>query len=838
MMYLTWRLAMRQISRDRRRFIVLVLAILIPISAISSWFVLRASSQPTTEVAIRQEVGQGEAVLVKDELMLERSPRQAHLVGAQELATEGRREVFPVVTGAAAVESEGASVVVSVEGRDDAPVFGGRRLLDEGSWARDDGEVVISPAVQSALGTSVGEEVVVRGQALQVVGIAVDPNSLDSRFFMPTFQAGLGIVRSSDESELPGEAPVIRWFDSASVEPQAADRLRRDGWTVQTRDEIREAYQARQFFDNTNIYLAGLSIVALGEMLLIFSAAYALILRGRQRQFALLGVLGAPQRFRHRLAVLDGVIVGLASVVLGLALGVFVAYLSMPFAASLTNQRWEQLRLPYGWLTALAVLTVASAAGAARVAVGLVGSDTHALHGGVPPEPVVGLPMSRGTLLWGVGSMLALAVGLGLRSPSLLVVAMCGLGVSGVRGLRDWYATGDRGAVGVYGALARRSLALHPGRSALFAAMPLSMVLLLGALGALMGGATVRAEQAYVAATPMGGTLVETTKPLPRPALGAAQDALGASGTAVFSEVAPAPPPVDDAGVAYTYWGRFAVNHEGVEVPLYVAGLDDVEVLLGRSLSAAEMEQFTSGAVLSRTSALGGSSVQVIAPGVDDVASQESHELPMVVVGDDSPGEGRLPILVASPDTAATIGMAQPNHSLGYLAPPVVGLPSDREEATARGALSAVLGQDYVALDVERGSVAARSLEQIVLWSLAGVGAASLALSSLMVSLLLHESRRDLALLSAVGADRRARSSLLVWRSAYTSGAGGIIGTLLLGVTLVPLVTAAGLPLSWWPLAAAALAVVATSAISLLVTIVAGRMSSAARRPAPLRQPT
>lgn len=833
---LAHRLALRQLAADKWRFIILVAALVVPIAAVTVWFVLRASAVADPETQTTRLMGQSQATLTRHDIFpagtgsqsaLDETRSMLHSVGLE-------AEAVPTVQGSVAVgdASGGRHLVVSLQGRDDDPLFVGQEVLTEGAWPTAPTEVVLSRTVSVALDAPVGGQVRVQDVSLRVVGLAVEAASLDSRFVVTTLQTGLEVVETSQGATVAdGSPPAMVWHMREVLEPDVASQLESEGWQLMTREQMLRLSPVPAF-DVTNVWLVALALVALGELMLIFSGVYSIVFQSRVREQALLSAIGASARFRRWLGLLDGLAVGVSAAVVGLGAGVLLARLLMPWAAGLTNEHWETLRVPYGWLLLVGVLVIIAGAGASWLASTYISTDViQLLRGSVADDRATSshsrrLPPSI-VLLGALGILLCLG-GSFLRVPLLVYAGTLTLVAAAVGGLRTMYARSGQTRSGTIGLLARRAVSQQPRRASAFAAVPLSLVVIIGVLAVVLGGAGEVARREYVAQGPPGSVLIHTTKPLARETLSAAEGLLGTPGSALFAGVAPSPQPQTDDGIPYTYWGNYsapASDSPFGAVPLYTTGEDDLRAWMGREPTGAELAAFADGAVLSLSpGVVNGGQILVTAPDPLDGSGQAEvqEQLPALVVGEAPSYQRNLPLMVVSPAQAEHLGMPQPNESVAYL-PPAEEVPDDRQEAHLNGLIAADVGRNWQQVEVERGSEVVAAMTRIIGYALAGALVAAVALTVLMTSLARYEQRGTLATLSAVGVPRRARATLLARQSMWIVGAGSFIGLLIWLLAAPTFSMAYQVPWSWLGAVAVVLTLFLLISTSWLVAIFSGR---------------
>ncbi len=268
------RVEWRQILRHRRRSLLMLSLIAVPVAAIVGGATLLRIAEPTVEEGRAQVMGAAALRIViagdRDSLMAARRllPAQARtaqvFIGAEQVRVPGRRLLGKFLA------AEQASF-------DSAGIARGLVRLIEGRMPANSGEVALSPVLLRSLDRARGGTVTLAyGAARTITGVVVDPEALDAPV----------IVRTPAVVEDRAEQLLLATLPSELVAP-TANRLRRAGFAVSTRD----AFGLRGDTMTALVFVVG----SLGflEAALVIAAAVAVSLRRRRREIGLLGSVGA-----------------------------------------------------------------------------------------------------------------------------------------------------------------------------------------------------------------------------------------------------------------------------------------------------------------------------------------------------------------------------------------------------------------------------------------------------------------------------------------------------------------------------------------------------------------
>lgn len=225
-----------------------------------------------------------------------------------------------------------------------------------GRVPRTPGEIDLSPALAADLGVAVGQQVTLASTSaadrqaarFRVVGLLEQPNSTrdTAAFALPTAAAANGSRQAGWFVTNPGG---VSWNQVLA--------LNRLGYPVVSRKAVLDptaASQAAQFHwiaysplggavhvaaSSVPAAVFGIAIgVGLLEVVLLAGPAFAVSARRREREYALLGAVGADGRQLRRIVLADGVVLGVIAGVAGVGLGYGCAAAVLPFVSRIDGQ--------------------------------------------------------------------------------------------------------------------------------------------------------------------------------------------------------------------------------------------------------------------------------------------------------------------------------------------------------------------------------------------------------------------------------------------------------------------------------------------------------------------
>ncbi|MFE9653602.1 FtsX-like permease family protein [Micromonospora sp. NPDC006431] len=666
-------------------------------------------------------------------------------------------------------------------------------------------ELAVSPAALRALGARLGDPVrTIDGTTTYtVVGVVEFPDNLRTVVALRP-ETPPGPVSPPDESwlvDLPGP-----------VDPALVDRLNERGILVAARTPLpgrEEAFTGPGLPDpeqaGNAVLVGGLGLL---EVVLLVGPAFAVGVRRRRRDLALVAVAGGDAAHLRRIVLADGVVLGAGGAALGLLLGVGAALAGRPLVEQyVVGARFGGYRVFPAALAAIATVAVlAGLLAALAPAWTAARQDVVAgLNGRRNPPRHRRRWLVLGVLLTAAGAALA-GLGANRSSPSVVLTGL----ILGELGL----VFGTPTLIGLL-ARAGRLLPLVPrlalrdasrNRSSAAPAISAVMAAVAGsvALGAYLASDEARSRAEWQPGIPPGQVLLlrsggATAATLP-PVAEVAEPVRAALPAATVVPIAtPAcarPASAEDYCVAtavlpperrcpYELGNAIVTADRALADPRCVRAVREstgiyLPVLVddGRALSALTGAPAEEVAAATRTLAAGGVVVTdpgqvvdgrvtvAVTHGAGDVTATASATLPGHLL------RGGLPVdrLVLSPSAAAAVGLvAEPfGYAVDTAEPPTAG---------QRERLSAELSR-LSALSVLTGDQPGSDQRSLLLLLAIGSGVITLGAAGVATGLAAAEARRDLSTLAAVGADPRVRRVLSLCQAGVIAVLGSALGIL------------------------------------------------------------
>jgi putative ABC transport system permease protein len=238
--------------------------------------------------------------------------------------------------------------VESVEFRAQDPdgAFSGPMLaLREGRYPTASGEVAVTDDVATAFDLDIGDSFNVGGR-WAVVGLVENPNDLNLEFALV----------APENLDAPESVTILvggssDQLDSFFQSSQAA--LEDVSLAVSSRDANQQMLAA-------GVVLIGAAVVLL-FVSLIAATGFVVLGQRRLRQLGMLAALGATERHIRLVMVTNGVVVGVVAAGLGLAAGLAVWLLVVPYLETAVGHRIDRLNVPWWMITTTALLAVVTA---------------------------------------------------------------------------------------------------------------------------------------------------------------------------------------------------------------------------------------------------------------------------------------------------------------------------------------------------------------------------------------------------------------------------------------------------------------------------------------------
>ncbi|MFG1747386.1 FtsX-like permease family protein [Micromonospora chalcea] len=226
------------------------------------------------------------------------------------------------------------------------------RVLDGRPPVRPD-EIAVSPAALRRLDTRIGNPVrTIDGATYRVVGVVEYPDNLREVITLAGVTPETAAGSDTWLVDLPGP-----------LDPGLADRLNAQGIQIVVRDPLpgrEELTRGMRVPDADEAGVVGV-VGGLGllEVVLLVGPAFAVSVRRRRRDLALVAVAGGDASHLRRIVLADGVVLGAGGAALGLLLGIGAAFAGRPLVEQyLLGERLGAYRIFPAALVAIAATAV------------------------------------------------------------------------------------------------------------------------------------------------------------------------------------------------------------------------------------------------------------------------------------------------------------------------------------------------------------------------------------------------------------------------------------------------------------------------------------------------
>lgn len=340
-----WRLALRiarrSVWRSRGTSIIVALMVLLPVAGFSAAAVILQSSMPTPREKVSAELGQNEAKLLawyapdpgltQDPLDPGSVTSMSQEPGDASPPNEAAvRALLPASTRMIMIGS--SQIIAKTEhGLGQIPVtignlwdeaFAGRTNIITGTAPHETAEALVTPATLSRLGANVGDTIEVTAPEpveLTITGVLSDArNASDAeRIYIPHGAVADALGAGAPEYFLP----------DTTIEAADLPALNHAGVTVLSREIVLHSTSAdlaasAGLWSTYGVVLLMVAVFSIFEIILLAGAAFAVGARKQQRSLATLASVGGERRMLHRVVLSQGIVLGGAGGIVGLAIGV------------------------------------------------------------------------------------------------------------------------------------------------------------------------------------------------------------------------------------------------------------------------------------------------------------------------------------------------------------------------------------------------------------------------------------------------------------------------------------------------------------------------------------
>lgn len=776
------RVVWRSVVARWARLVLTSLAIVASTAFLAGTFVFRDTIERTFDALFADAYENVDAYVqsansVENFLGLERRDRLPASVVEEISAVDG--------VGDAQASVQGDAVVITADGtpleRPTAPTFGA--TIQSGSlslWRIVEGrapgpdEVVLDTITAADAGYVVGDTVKVNAEGgsrdFPLVGLAefdeiVSPgNATWALFDETTAEEFIGRPGFVDAVLVAGDGsvPPERLVENLreAIDPDVAEVLSSAEITAQTQSEIETTLSF------LTVFLAVFSFIALGVGMFVIYNVFSITAAQRQRENALLRALGASRRQVSTAMLLESLVVGVVGSVVGLVAGVGLAagvkalldsfgYV-IPARGLVLTGATSTITIVAGTIASL-LAAVGPAIGAGRVPpVAAMGEAVLERVGSVRVRSIIAVLAA----LAGSGSIVGVLGGADtvLLAPGvvLLFAAVLLLGPLMARPIGRFLGAPVQRVRGIPGAMARGNVQRNPRRTARTAAPVLIGVALVA--GASVFAASIKDQiRSTVGATFVGEYVINSTN----------------GGSLSFSqEFVDRLNEVPEVGAASGLGFAFVADDEGKPAPGAVLDPATAEGLLDFAVISGSLSELdATGVALSESEA----AERGLAVG-GTLAIRVDGERVVLEVRAIYTGNEFTPSRTYDRQTFAGTGVSTPAAFVTLTRTPGV---DDEAFRAAVGAEVLTYGigelQDKVEFIDGRADIVDRSLAFIYGLLLLSIVIAAF---GIVVTLLLavHERRREIGLLRAVGATRAQVRTTIRWESVLTSLYGALVG--------------------------------------------------------------
>lgn len=776
------RISWRDIRRNRWRSALIATLIALPITGLTGGAIVVATITPSAQERATGELGEADFRISSwdDSLSVEQ---------IVSLFPQGTRSVL-VHTWIARTVVGGSYQSTSIFDADPAdPVVGSMLALIEGRAPETTSEIAVSPRVLDGFDAQIGGSIAIGDEerTYRIVGIAVAPEQLNR----PIGIVVPGSLSSNAEAGLSG---LFLAFP-----PDAAQGTWRD--VVYDQDTAIRGYMPREGFLNEGdsglaFFGASLGITALIllETGLIVAAAFVVGARRQLRTIGLVGAAGGEPRHVKRLVLSAGAILGSFGSVVGIGAGIAIAVALSPQFDRIAGRITGPLSVPFAVLIGGLVLgTVAATLAAlqpARTAARVQTVD--ALAGRSPSPRPAGRLVRLGLVAVAMG---AVAVGWGTSQDNEIVLGVGLIAVVGGFLLTIPALVTRLGRIATRFPLpmriAARDTARHGRRTAAAVAAAAVALIIPVAVATL-----TLSNEASDRARPLlaDDHLVIQSGSIDSPSFAANAAALASEITDEVLEGAVV------ASFAMAVYDQGTTEQSGFSGPDFSPGfvrgeirqrpngdeyieaelisIGDNELLraMHTESAIADLEDgvavvFNENVLVGATTLLESPPVDIESPPANDQSPFEETSIPASDASTDAFKPGRLPGVVISKSRAAELGLT-PSEDRTFLLRATE--PISQAQITAAKDLAANYPGMYVS-GVQDTVFNAAPLRD---GALGFSTAVALGIVAVAVALVAAESRRDQAILTAVGAGP--------WTRRKVIGSSALLLTLIAALVAVP----------------------------------------------------
>ncbi|NVN00676.1 FtsX-like permease family protein [Arthrobacter sp. SDTb3-6] len=345
---LAGRIAFRELRRDLKVSLLIVALIALPVAAGTTFTVVSHNAALTVQQRIDRALGGADARITQSGTR-QSDPNtvlgaaQSGLVKA--LGSGTQLEALVQVPGVARINGQDvASTITLVDQRSSLtqPLY----VLRDGKWPTADRDIAVSQAVANRLGATIGTHINVAGfpTELTITGIAVDVVDTESTFLtIPLDEANLTAAVSGSTSD----EMVMVWLVRAGP-----DQLQNSGLPFLDRQGVLDRIA------NNNVTFIPMFLGVIALIGVITLSGFMAVSRKQRQSLGQLSVVGAGRTIRRNISLISAGALSICGTLLGVAVGSATSLVLLPVLKSRSHQDWLSGQVPLLDVMLLVVATM------------------------------------------------------------------------------------------------------------------------------------------------------------------------------------------------------------------------------------------------------------------------------------------------------------------------------------------------------------------------------------------------------------------------------------------------------------------------------------------------
>lgn len=341
-------MAFRELRRDLKASLLIVSLIALPVAAGTTFTIVSHNATLTVQQRIDRALGGADARITQSGTR--QSDPNTVLKAAQSSLVEAlgsgtQLEPLVQVPGVARINGQDVASTITLVDQTSAltqPLY----VLRDGNWPTADHDITVSQAVANRLGATIGTHINVAGfpTELTVTGIAIDVVDTESTFLtLPLDEANLtAAVRGSTSDEM-----VMVWLVRA-----APSQLQNSGLPFLDQQGVLD----RMANNNVTFVPMFLGVIALIGVITL--SGFMAVSRKQRQSLGQLSVVGGGRKIRRNISLISGGTLSICGTLLGVVVGSASALVLLPVLKSRSHQDWLSNQIPLFEVMLLVVATM------------------------------------------------------------------------------------------------------------------------------------------------------------------------------------------------------------------------------------------------------------------------------------------------------------------------------------------------------------------------------------------------------------------------------------------------------------------------------------------------